>query len=78
MKEFERTSLWTDAMVGEPHDPNSKARERLRAAYRSFWENAVTLSNQIQKDLPGLTLHDEAHFEALWERAAQIAGPSIS
>jgi hypothetical protein len=28
----------------------------------------------IATDLPGLTLHDERHFEALWRRADQIAG----
>ncbi len=54
------------------------ARERLRVAYRTFWDNAVVLSREIQRDISNLTLHDEAHFEALWSRADQIAGPSLS
>ena len=48
--------------------------DRLIVAYRHFWGNAVTLAAQIQKSVPGLTLHDEAHFDALWARADQIAG----
>ncbi|MGB8842517.1 MAG: hypothetical protein WCC64_15765 [Aliidongia sp.] len=24
--------------------------------------------------MPGLTLHDEAHLSALWDRASQLAG----
>jgi hypothetical protein len=52
-------------------------RERLRTAYRAFWTNATVLSREIQRDAPNLTLHDEAHFDALWSAADQIAGPEL-
>jgi hypothetical protein len=45
-------------------------------AYRRFWARATLLSREIQRSLPGLTLHDETHFEALWSRVDQIAGPN--
>lgn len=62
-----------------PSDTGSEAqRERLRSAYRSFWENAVVLSNEIQRDAPNLTLHNEAHFDALWIAADQIAGKDLT
>lgn len=51
--------------------------ERLKNSYRAFWKNAVVLSREIQRDVPNLTLHDEAHFDALWSRVDQIAGPDL-
>ncbi|MDR7221601.1 ATP-binding protein [Aminobacter aminovorans] len=72
--DYQHTGLWSRVLASKRHDPNALAKERLRTAYRQFWDNAVTLSRQIQRDLPSLTLHDEAHFEALWSRADQIAG----
>src|SRR4051812_1645535 len=74
MPAYERTGIWTQAMSGEPNDPFAAQRERLRVAYGQFWSNAVVFAREIQRDIPALTLHDESHFEALWERADQIAG----
>ena len=50
-------------------------RDRLRVVYESFWERGVKLAERIATDLPGLTLHDEAHLAALWDRASQLTGP---
>lgn len=74
---FEDTGIWTRSMeTGTERDKD--AREKLRSVYRTFWDNAVVLSREIQRDVPNLTLHDDAHFEALWGRADQIAGPGFS
>lgn len=78
MAGYENTNIWTRAMSDGPQIAEAAAKERLRVAYRQFWQNAVTLSQQIQKDVPNLTLHDEAHFEALWERADQILGENYA
>jgi hypothetical protein len=75
---FENTALWQNALGQTENDPEHVPKERLRTVYRSFWSNAVQLAVQIQKDVPGLTLHDETHFEALWARANQIAGPGFN
>lgn len=71
MGQFEELGLWS-RNIGSGTAPAK--REQLRASYRQFWENAVELSREIQRDLPQLTLHDDRHFEALWARADQIAG----
>jgi len=55
-------------------DPHKVARDRLRAAYEKFWEMGVRLAQRISSDLPGLTLHDEEHLAALWDRASQLTG----
>ncbi|MET3485854.1 ATP-binding protein [Methylobacterium sp. 1973] len=71
---FEYTNLWQDAFQDRKKDRYLEVREKLRSSYRSFWNNAAVLSRQIAVDLPNLTLHDEAHFEALWRSADLIAG----
>lgn len=71
MGQFEELGLWY-RNIGEGTAPAK--RELLRSSYRQFWDNAVELSREIQRDLPQLTLHDDRHFEALWARADQIAG----
>lgn len=71
MRQFEQLGIWQRNIVSGPHQEQC---EKLRSSYRQFWDNAVELSREIQRDLPQLTLHDERHFEALWARADQIAG----
>lgn len=74
---YEQTGLWRRSMASRKNDQHESAREKLRATYASFWKNAVQLCSRISADLPGLTLHDESHFTALWDRADQIAGPDL-
>lgn len=74
---YERTSLWKRTLESLGDDPYALERERLRVAYGQFWANGVHLASRIAADLPGLTLHDEHHFNALWDRADQIAGPDL-
>jgi hypothetical protein len=69
--QFEELGLWR-RNISDGAAPAK--REQLRASYRQFWDNAVELSREIQRDLPQLTLHDDRHFEALWARADQLAG----
>jgi hypothetical protein len=74
MNNHECTHLWSRGLAASANEPNGAVKERLRVAHRQFWSNATTLAREIQRDVPNLTLHDEAHFEALWARADQIAG----
>jgi hypothetical protein len=73
--QFIETSLWKRAF-GEPKLGTPEAR--LAESYFKFWRNACQLAEKIQADLPNLTLHNEAHFEALWRRADQICGEKVS
>jgi len=72
------TRLWSEHLAAKKDDKHTDAREKLRNAYKHFWDNAVTLSKEIQKTVPQLTLHDDSHFIALWERADQIAGTNLN
>jgi hypothetical protein len=77
MMPFENTHLWKNAFSADASPAEERSRERLRVMYRLFWERTVELSRTIQNDLPDLTLHDERHFTALWERAAILAGTKL-
>lgn len=77
MATFESKSIWLRSMGDAAGKESDAQLERLRAAYRSFWKNATVLSQEIQRDVSNLTLHDEAHFDALWSRVDQIAGPNL-
>ncbi|MER9397876.1 hypothetical protein NKI46_07005 [Mesorhizobium sp. M0615] len=68
---FEEMGLWKNGFHGHDH---SIEKGRIVQAYRAFWDRACEMAKRIALDLPGLTLHDESHFVALWSRADQIAG----
>lgn len=61
-------------LKARPDDPFEAYRERLRVAYDIFWERGIALAQRISAELPGLTLHDESHLSALWDRASQLTG----
>lgn len=73
---FENCGLWQRALTADDQTYTAQL-ETLRATYRRFWTNGCHLAGRIAADLPGLTLHDESHFSALWERADQIAGDGL-
>lgn len=77
MATYEDTGIWLRSLGDVSDSRHDAQRERLRTAYRAFWDNATVLSREIQRDAPNLTLHDEAHFDALWSAADQIAGPEL-
>jgi hypothetical protein len=68
---FEETKLWRNVFASGEY---TEEKRRIRQSYCSFWQRTCELAKFIASDLPGLTLHDERHFEALWQRADQIAG----
>jgi len=78
MATFEQTNIWLRTMANGADAVANQQLDRLKSAYRSFWKNATVLSREIQRDVQNLTLHDEAHFDALWNRVDQIAGPGLS
>ena len=77
MATFENTNIWLRTMTAGDDIAVTQQIDRLKSSYRSFWKNAILLSGEIQRDVPNLTLHDEAHFDALWNRVDQIAGPNL-
>ena len=85
--DFRRSELWQSTLKVRDkatrgkkslpiNDWHESQRARLCTAYEIFWERGVRLAQRISTDLPGLTLHDEEHLAALWDRASQLTGPN--
>lgn len=75
--DFERTHLWKSSLAKRAAaDEHEIARDRLRGAYLKFRDRVSHLVSTIKSELPGLTVHDITHLDALWRVASEIAGPT--
>jgi hypothetical protein len=75
--EFESSGLWQSAFGGRPKDRHGAARKSLRQKFFDLRQKVASLVSQITKDVPGLTIHDLTHLDALWETASLIAGKNF-
>jgi hypothetical protein len=71
---FQSTGLWRSSLAHNSHDPMEPQRTRLRAALIACRENIKPIVERIAHVMPGLTVHDVTHLDALWETADLIAG----
>lgn len=60
---------------GDDHDPQ---RQRLQTALNIFRERVGNLIGFIPRDMPGYTVHDLTHLDALWEMADLFTGSNYS
>lgn len=74
MSDYKQSTLWKNAFThcGDGFDTQ---RNILAQAYKDFRSRVALLLQQIQSELPLLTLHDITHVDALWRIASEIAGP---
>jgi histidine kinase/DNA gyrase B/HSP90-like ATPase len=75
MQAFENTSLWQGSLGDAAFTHDVEARNRLRERLLDMRSRASHLVSLIPRDMPGLTVHDVSHLDALWETASLIAGP---
>jgi hypothetical protein len=67
-------ALWRRTLAPQD-DALDGQREVLRQALLGFRERVAQLVQTLGAELPGLTVHDITHLDALWRVADQIAGP---
>ena len=72
------TRLWQSSLGSVERDDHAEAREKLRSSLSAMRNNVSHLVSQIHRDLPGITVHDVTHLDALWIVADTIAGDSFS
>jgi len=73
---YQSTKLWLSSLgIEDASQEGKRCVERLRTAYLDFRAKTSQLTGRIQGTLPGLTIHDVTHLDALWEIADLIAGP---
>lgn len=68
---METSDLWKRTLGQDDRDPRV---EDLAVSLRNAREQAGHLTSRIASALPGLTIHDISHLDALWDVAHIIAG----
>ncbi|GAW67984.1 ATPase [Geoanaerobacter pelophilus] len=66
--------LWQRTLGSQSEDFKPQT-EFLRQAFLNFRERTAQLIGEIGPLLPGLTVHDITHVDALWRVVNEIAGP---
>ena len=72
--DMETSELWQLNFADEGINPDVS---RLATSLRGIRKNAQQLTSRIATSLPGLTLHDISHLDALWDVASVVAGPGF-
>ena len=74
MNNYQDSSLWETGFGISAESRFVEERTFFREQYQSLRGKAEKLVAQIPKDIPGLTVHDITHLDALWETSSTIAG----
>lgn len=75
--DFRQTWLWRQAFLTPRSDSTPEEQEFFRAQYISIRERAAQLVSRIAVDLPGMTVHDISHLDALWDAASSVAEGAV-
>ncbi|MEX0613830.1 MAG: ATP-binding protein [Pirellulales bacterium] len=76
--DFRRTWLWQHVFVNQRLDATIDEQEFFRDQFLLMRENVGHLVARIALDMPGMTVHDLTHLDALWETASLVAEGSIT
>lgn len=76
--DFRLTWLWRHAFVNPLPDITAAEQEYFRDRYLSMREKVAVLVSQIASSMPGLTVHDLTHLDALWETASLVSEGAIT
>ena len=75
---FNQTWLWRQAFETPRSDSTAEEQEFFRTQYLSIRERAAQLVSRIAADLPGMTVHDISHLDALWDTASSVAEGAVN
>lgn len=76
--DFRQTWLWRQAFLTPRSDSTTEEQEFFRTQYLSIRERAAQLVSRIAVDLPGMTIHDISHLDALWDTASAVAEGAVN
>jgi hypothetical protein len=76
--DFRLTWLWRHAFVNPLPDVTVTEQEFFRDRYLAMRDKAAVLVSQIASAMPGLTVHDVTHLDALWETASLVSEGAIT
>jgi len=76
--DFRRTWLWRHAFINPISEITAAEQEYFSSNYLAMRDKAGMLVAQIAAAIPGLTVHDVTHLDALWETASLVAEGAIT
>jgi hypothetical protein len=76
--DFRQTWLWRQAFLTPRTDSTTEEQEFFRTRYLSIRDRAAQLVSRIAADLPGMTVHDISHLDALWDTASSVAEGAVN
>jgi hypothetical protein len=76
--DFRQTWLWRQAFQTPRSDSTTEEQDFFRLQYISIRERAAQLVSRIAGDLPGMTVHDISHLDALWDTASSVAEGAVN
>jgi hypothetical protein len=76
--DFRQTWLWQHVFVNQRSDATINEQEFFRDQFLLMRERVGHLVSRIASDMPGMTVHDLTHLDALWETASLVAEGSIT
>ena len=76
--DFRLTWLWRRAFETPRLDCTRDEQEFFRTQYLSIRDRAAQLVSRIAVDLPGMTVHDISHLDALWDTASLVAEGAVN
>jgi hypothetical protein len=76
--DFRQTWLWRQAFLTPRSDSTTDEQDFFRTQYLSTRDRAAQLVSRIATDVPGLTVHDISHLDALWDSASSVAEGAVS
>lgn len=77
--DFRQTWIWRQCFVNSHPDVTEDEQEFFRDRYLAMRDKAAILVSRIADAIPGLTVHDISHLDALWETASLVLeGATIS
>ena len=76
--DFRQTWLWRQAFGTPRTDSTTEEQNFFRTQYLSIRERVAHLVSRIAVDLPGMTVHDISHLDALWGTASSVAEGAVN
>jgi hypothetical protein len=74
---YQESKLWKQTFEEPRADSGLEEQKFFQTQYQLLRDKASMLVASIEADVPGLTVHDISHLDALWDMASLLAGKSI-
>ncbi len=76
--DFRQTWIWRQAFETPRSDSTTEEQAYFREQYLSIRDRSAQLVSRIATDIPGLTVHDISHLDALWDTASAVAEGAVN